>query len=97
MNIKNLTQEKQIIYNKLCFERSFYYIQILNNIIERIDDNCSNDLLTEEIMHCIDEELIYYTDQWSILQEFFTPNELNENSLNEAFELVYNDIFSILE
>ena len=47
----------------------------------------------EELFQAIDDQIIYYVDQWEIMQFYQTPQEAN---FNEAIELFTNDLLDIL-
>lgn len=69
---------------------------IIDNLNKGYYDTDSQEL-SEIIFEELDSKLIYYADQWKMLQEYFTPQDLNENSFNEAFELLFNDVISMIE
>lgn len=58
------------------------------DLVERVDDY-TND---EDIWEALDNGLIYTKDQWTVLEYYCTPQEA---SWEEAFEELYNDVYSI--
>lgn len=62
---------------------------IIENILDRVE-NPNDD---EDILTSLDDELIYYDDQWIVLQEYQSPQEAN---WNEAIEQFICDLFSIV-
>ena len=57
---------------------------------ENIDEAFESlyDALNDELIY-INDELIYIADQWTIMQEYQTPDEAN---FNEAYEMFYEDL-----
>lgn len=47
----------------------------------------------EELLNSINNNLIYYDDQWEIMKHYQNPEEAN---FNEAMEEFYNDLAEIL-
>ena len=72
------------------------YKGIIESIIGRIENIFTEDEdeLYEEISYAIDDELIYYKDQWIVLQEWCTPIEAN---WNEAYNSLYADVLAVVE
>ena len=81
-----ITKELQ----KLCFEKFGFgkVCETVESIFERMEEPTEEDL-----QQAIDDELIYYCDQWEIMQHYQTPQEAN---FDEAMEEFYNDLLDIL-
>lgn len=62
---------------------------LIENILDRID-NPNDD---EDIFQAIDDELIYYDDQWLVLKEYCTPVEANWDYAIEEF---IHTVFSVV-
>lgn len=70
-------------------------LDIAENIIDRVDhfeDESTG--LFDELMSSADTELIYTEDQWLIIAEYITPNEIGENNFYDIFNRFVEDIFS---
>lgn len=63
------------------------YLDVVEDIIDRVDD--LNDY--DQIIDALNDSLIYYSDQWIVLQHFFNPQDAN---WNEAMKLLMNDLFT---
>lgn len=48
----------------------------------------------EELQQAMDDDLIYYKDQWDIIQYYQNPREAN---FYEAMDNFYNDLLDILQ
>lgn len=62
--------------------------KIAEMVIERMEAPTE-----EELQQAIDDEIIYYDDQWEIMKYYQNPEEAN---FNEAMEEFYNDLVEIL-
>ena len=67
---------------------SWKFMDILENVLDRIENPNEDD----DILQAIDDELIYYSQQWTILQEYFNPQDAN---WNDAIEEFINEVFSL--
>lgn len=65
------------------------YISVLENAISRIE-NWDDD---EEIHQALDDSLIYYVDQWTIMAHHQDPKDAN---LYDAFEDTIEDIYEYI-
>ena len=60
-------------------------------IYERaIDGAVNREEVKDNLWASINDSLIYYDDQWELMRYYFTPAEAD---LDEAFELLYNDLW----
>lgn len=64
------------------------FFEIVANILGRIDDFNDED----DVRYAVDEELIYYVDQWKVMQYYQNPSEAN---FNEAYMLLEEDIMAL--
>lgn len=55
------------------------YLALIEAVIERIDniEEIKEDELYDELINAVNDQIIYYRDQWTILQENCTPQEAN--------------------
>lgn len=61
-------------------------------MLGRIEDEFECDDLYDYVWQELDTGMIYYSDQWQMLQDYFTPSELTNESFDEAFVLLANDL-----
>ena len=63
---------------------------IAENVYNRAISDAENiDEAFEALYDALNDELIYTADQWTIMQEYQTPDEAN---FNEAYEMFYEDL-----
>lgn len=63
---------------------------IAENVYNRAICDAENiDEAFESLYDALNDELIYTADQWTIMQEYQTPDEAN---YNEAYEMFYEDL-----
>lgn len=77
--------------NKLCIEQ-FGICEVCltaKSIFERMEE-----LTEEELQQAMDDELIYYKDQWEIIQYYQNPREAN---FDEAMNNFYDDLLDVLQ
>ncbi len=60
---------------------------IAQNILDRMDDEYYEEGFEEDILNCLDAELIYTDDQWAILAGYCTPQEANFTDAMEEFQI----------
>ena len=70
-------------------------IGVVEAIISRIEGLYDINDLYEAISQAIDDELIYYDDQWEVLKYYFSPTDL-DLSFGKAIEFLIDDIYKIL-
>lgn len=63
---------------------------IAEMVIDRMDSNT-----IDELVQCVDDELIYYSDQWALIEYYFMPSD-EDISLNAAIEKFIDDLSSFL-
>ena len=69
------------------------YVGIIDDILSRCDEVDLLEDTYEAAMDAIDTALIYDEDQWAVMKHFQRPNEAN---LDEAYELLVDDVVTIL-
>lgn len=80
---------KNIIGEYFDYTGDFEFLDIVSDVISRIDD-FGND---EDIWQAIDDALIYTSDQWTIAQFYATsPSELVWDDVFDSFQ---GDIYAI--
>lgn len=62
--------------------------ETLRDIIYNLDDEYHND---DELINELDSLLIYYRDQWDIIEYLFNPHELNDDSFMAMFEYAISE------
>lgn len=63
---------------------------IAENVYNRAICDAENiDEAFESLCDALNDELIYTADQWTIMQEYQTPDEAD---FNEAYEMFYEDL-----
>lgn len=80
---------KDIIGKKLNYTFDFAFVNVVKDIIDRIDFN--NKDLRKAIQKAIDDGLIYEEDEWTIYKHYCTPEE----SFDQAMECFTSDIIKI--
>lgn len=84
---------KKYVYS---FSKIMYYSDTTQQIVIDVCDSMNNgdyDDLGECINDTLDNSLIYYKDQWDVLQDFCTPAEADWNyAIEELYNLVYSAI-----
>ena len=70
------------------YDSDFEFLDVVASILGRVDDFEDD----EDIYQAIDDELIYYYDQWRVLEHYCTPQDAN---WEVAFESLVSDVFSI--
>lgn len=68
----------------------FDFLDVVADLLDRIDFDAEN--IDEEIYSAIDEGLIYYADQWKVIQFYQTPEQAN---FNEAIEDLTGDLIEL--
>ena len=56
-----------------------------------------DEFILEQFSEFIDTRFIWHEDQWQLLQEYYTPQELNEDALNNAYMMLEQEITSLIE
>ena len=56
-----------------------------------------DEFILEQFSQFIDTRFIWHEDQWQLLQEYYTPQELNEDALNNAYMMLEQEITSLIE
>ena len=77
----------------LCIDQNELYAlpECAEAIFERAIDGADNkEEVKDNLWQAINDEMIYYDDQWDLMKYYFTPDKA---SLDEAFELLYNDLW----
>ena len=90
MNEIKIEEIKKNIIKKFNYNSDI--IDIARNIVDRMDE-----VSEDELNQCMDDELIYTSDIWTVIQYYITPAELGNSSLSDVFMYFYEDILSCLE
>lgn len=72
-------------------------LTIVENIVSRAEDEKFDtyDNLYDEISNCMDEELIYTQDQWTVIQFYSSPD--NPMDIYDATKELVTDIINCYE
>lgn len=84
--------EKEKVFNKLT--KYFNYDDKVASIAEMVIDGMDSNTF-DELVQCVDDELIYYSDQWALIEYYFRPSD-EDISLNAAIEKFIDDLSSFL-
>ena len=85
---------KKLVYNEDVKQLVFKYfsgdiIDIVFNIIDRFIDsyNDKDEYFDwgDDLIDAVNDELIYYDDQWEVLKYYTTPQEVNYNEVMDEF------------
>lgn len=80
-------------------DRSWDYLDLVDDVIAGIDiEEFKNtedeyDFVSQEMDN---SELIYTHNQWTMIEEWFSPDELTENTFGEAWNHLADDILDAL-
>ena len=77
------------------YSTDFEFLDVVADILERAVDNyegSDDDDLDNAVFEAIDEGLIYYSDQWKVLEHYMNPQEAN---WDEAVEMLNGDIYTL--
>ena len=85
---------KEIIARHFDYSGDFYFLDIVAEVIDRIDgiEELDDDDINDEVYSSIDSTLVYYDDQWHIMRHYQTPAEAN---LDEAIDQLAEDCVEI--
>ena len=81
---------KDIIVKYFDYDGDFEFLELVSEVIDRIDDYGDID----DISDSIDSSLVYYSDQWKILQHYCNPQDANWDT---AIEYFIDDINAICD
>ena len=65
------------------------------SIFERVPDDTRKEDADEAIAYALDDELIYCSDQWEVIEAYSTPNE--PLSISEACDLFLDDLMRCID
>lgn len=75
--VDNMTLLEEVITSRH-ISNDWDYLALIEEVIERLDiDDINKDNINDMLYDSIDSTIIYYKDQWTILQENCTPQEAN--------------------
>lgn len=85
---------------EFCFSSSkdWYVNDKAKEFVELYEDETFNDEsdLYDRLWDFIDNDMMYYDDQWALLKEYFTPDDIPVDALMIAFESLQSDIMCCL-
>ena len=68
---------------------------IAENIISRVDTFEDDDEISDLIIDALNDELIYYRDQWDVIEFYSTPED--GRTLSDCCDDFINDILDVVE
>lgn len=68
---------------------------IAYNVFERVDSETADEDIGDAIIDALNDELIYYSDQWEVVAAYSSPDE--PLSISEASELFLDDLMQCIE
>lgn len=69
-------------------------VEVVDDVLKRVDFDEERDDVAEVVADAMDDELIYYSQQWTIMQHYQNPEEAN---LGNALECFFNDLVACLD
>lgn len=68
---------------------------IAYRVFERVEDETKKEEADEAIVSALNDELIYYSDQWEVIAAYSSPDE--PVSISEASELFLDDLMQCID
>ena len=81
---------RDIIARYFDYSIDYDFVDVVERVLNRIDDPTDSD----DVLQSIFDGLIYYSDQWKVLQYYCTPKEAN---WEDAFDEFTTDIYNIVD
>lgn len=72
------------------------YTNVLANIISRALDSGIEDTYTA-VVDAVDNGLIYYNDEWAVIEHYTSPKYINDNTYSEAVGNLIDDAVKVVE
>lgn len=73
------------------YSGDFDFLEIVQDVVDRVDAETEEEL-EDVLWDEIDSALIYYSDQWTIMEHYQNPEDAD---LSAATEELYNDVYAI--
>ena len=68
---------------------------IAYRIFERVEDDTRKEDADEAIISALDDELIYYSDQWEVIAAYSSPDK--PMTISESCELFLDDLMQCID
>ena len=72
------------------------YTQVVENITSRALDNNPEEDVYEAVCEAIDEGLIYYNDEWAVIEHYTTPKDIDSDTYNNAIQQLVEDVVEVV-
>lgn len=72
------------------------YTSVLADIVSRALDSDVEDVY-DAVVTAVDEGLIYYNDEWAVIEHYTSPKDINDNTYSEAIENLIDDAVKVVE
>lgn len=100
-NTKPLTKSiyKKDIGEYFEYSMDFEFLDVVAEVLERIDfDELNDDNICEMVLDAIGDEVIYYNQQWTIIEHYQTPKDANfDEAMSEFDDDIYNLVVKIMK
>ena len=82
--------DRELVGEAIFFEYDFSYQRVLEEAIDRIE----NPNVDEDVYEALDDALIWYSAQWTIMKHHQNPSEAN---LDLAYKNTIEDLYRYIE
>lgn len=72
------------------------YTQVVANITSRALDNNPEEDVYEAVNKAIDEGLIYYNDEWAVIEHYTTPEDIDSDTYYNAIQQLSEDVIKVV-
>ncbi len=72
------------------------YTQVVADITSRALDNNPEEDVYEAVNKAIDEGLIYYNDEWAVIEHYTTPKDIDSDTYYNAIQQLSEDVIEVV-
>ena len=72
------------------------YTQVVADITSRALDNNPEEDVYEAVNNAIDEGLIYYNDEWAVIEHYTTPKDIDSDTYINAIQQLSEDVIEVV-
>ena len=72
------------------------YTQVVADITSRALDNNPEEDVYEAVNEAIDEGLIYYNDEWAVIEHYTTPKDIDSDTYYNAIQQLAEDVVEVV-
>ena len=72
------------------------YTQVVADITSRALDNDPEEDVYEAVNQAIDEGLIYYNDEWAVIEHYTTPKYIDSDTYINAIQQLSEDVIEVV-